>query len=552
MPFGASLPLPLAPLAGCLSESGVWLPGQLQPLPVGAAEADGFQLPPYLDRESSLSAIERLDSFFSQAVAAIETVFFFEVAGVPLIVLWLLLGGIYFTLRTGFINLRGFRHALKVLFGKEDTSGGGPGEGEVSPFQAASTALSATVGLGSIAGSAIAIQLGGPGAVIWMILAGFLGMSSKFVECTLAQKYRLVRSDGTVAGGPMYYLANGIAELGWPTLGKSLAVLFALLCVAASLGAGNMFQANQSYAALANVVPYLAERSWLYGFAIAFLVGVVIVGGISRIGAVTSRLVPVVVLGYVGGCIWILIDHAAIVPEALAIMLEQSVSPEAVQGGFVGVLVQGIRRAAFSNGAGIGSAAIAHSATRNKEPVREGMVASLEPLVDTIIICNLTALSIVVTGVYQGSAAAQADGVELTAAAFGTVAGWLPVALAGAVLLFAFSNIISWSYYGEQAWIYLFGDGSTLAFKVVFVVFVFIGSVVNLGAVLDFSDMMLLGMSVPNLLGCFLLAGKVGEDLRVYMYGLRLSKTLAATGEAESPTGATANSEQPSKEPTQQ
>jgi AGCS family alanine or glycine:cation symporter len=510
------------------------------PTPALAAEEDSSA--------TFLDFLDWVDTSFSEAVAAIKTVFFFQVGGgVPIIVAWLILGGIYFTLRMGFVNLRGFKHAIQVLLGKyQDQSGvGEEGEGEVSPFQAVSTALSATVGLGSIAGSAIAIQLGGPGAVVWMSLAGFLGMSSKFVECTLGQKYRMVRTDGTIAGGPMYYLSQGLSEMGVPWLGKSLAVLFALLCVGASFGAGNMFQANQSYAAVANVVPYLADRSWLYGFAIALLVGVVIVGGISRIGAVTSNLVPVVVALYIVGCLWIILSNYAEIPIVLTTMLKQAFSAEAIEGGFIGVLVQGIRRAAFSNGAGIGSAAIAHSATRNKEPVREGMVASIEPLIDTIIICNLTGMVVVITGVSEISAASGANGIELTAAAFNTVIGWFPVVLAIAVVLFAFSNIIAWSYYGEQAWTYLFGAPSTLAFKALFVIFVFIGTVVNLGAVLDFSDMMLLGMAVPNLLGCFLLSGKVAADLKTYMSKLKLEKMPVpqanSTASDEKSTGRTEN-----------
>ncbi|PSP14607.1 MAG: alanine glycine permease [Cyanobacteria bacterium SW_11_48_12] len=478
------------------------------PTPALAAEEDSSA--------TFLDFLDWVDTAFSEAVAAIKKVFFFQVGGgVPIIVAWLILGGIYFTLRMGFVNLRGFKHAIQVLLGKyQDKSGvGEEGEGEVSPFQAVSTALSATVGLGSIAGSAIAIQLGGPGAVVWMSLAGFLGMSSKFVECTLGQKYRMVRTDGTIAGGPMYYLSQGLSEMGVPWLGKSLAVLFALLCVGASFGAGNMFQANQSYAAVANVVPYLADRSWLYGFAIALLVGVVIVGGISRIGAVTSNLVPVVVALYIVGCLWIILSNYAEIPIVLTTMLKQAFSAEAID--------------------------------RNKEPVREGMVASIEPLIDTIIICNLTGMVVVITGVSEISAASGANGIELTAAAFNTVIGWFPVVLAIAVVLFAFSNIIAWSYYGEQAWTYLFGAPSTLAFKALFVIFVFIGTVVNLGAVLDFSDMMLLGMAVPNLLGCFLLSGKVAADLKTYMSKLKLEKMPVpqanSTASDEKSTGRTEN-----------
>ncbi len=482
------------------------------------------------------SIFKQIDLAFAELVDILKTIFFFPIFGFPIIVLWLMMGGIYFTIRMGLINLRGFRHALAVLSGKyQSSSNDDDQQGEVSPFQAASTALSATVGLGSIAGSAIAIQMGGPGAVVWMSIAGFLGMSSKFVECTLGQKYRQVKPDGSVAGGPMYYLSGGLAELGWPRLGTFLGILFAILCVLGTIGAGNMFQANQSFAALAGVLPFIAERSWFYGLVMALLVGVVIIGGISRIGIVTSRLVPIVVLFYITGCFWIIFSNWQLIPEATSTILKGAFSPEALEGGIVGVIVQGFRRAAFSNGAGIGSAAIAHSATRNDQPVREGIVASIEPVIDTLIICNLTAISIVITGVYNSAAAGEATGIQLTAAAFGTVVNWFPTVLAIAVILFAFSNIISWSYYGEQGWMYLFGEESTIIYKVVFIVCVFLGSIIELGTVLDFSDMMLIAMSVPNLLGCFLLAGKVGEDLQVYMEQLRIERSTAeaATEQAE-------------------
>jgi len=477
------------------------------------------------------SLLSQLNQAFTDLVALLKSVFFFPIFGMPIIVLWLIVGGVYFTLRMGFINLRGFTHALAVLVGKDQSSNTSANdddqEGEVSPFQAASTALSATVGLGSIAGSAIAIQMGGPGAVVWMSIAGFLGMSSKFVECTLGQKYRQVKPDGSVAGGPMYYLSSGLAELGFRPLGTFLGILFAILCVLGTLGAGNMFQANQSYAALAGVLPFIAERSWFYGLVMALLVGVVIIGGISRIGVVTSRLVPIVVLFYITGCLWIILSNWQVIPEAVGTILKGAFSPSAIEGGLVGVIVQGFRRAAFSNGAGIGSAAIAHSATRNDQPVREGIVAYIEPLIDTLIICNLTAISIVITGVYKSFAGAEASGIQLTAAAFGTVVEWFPTVLAIAVILFAFSNIVSWSYYGEQAWMYLFGETSTFVYKLLFIAFVFLGSVTELGAVLDFSDMMLIAMCVPNLLGCFMLAGKVGDDLQVYMEKLRLERAVA-------------------------
>ncbi|WP_081942714.1 sodium:alanine symporter family protein [Myxosarcina sp. GI1] len=454
-----------------------------------------------------------IDGIFSAIVAVLSEILFFEIAGFPLIVLWLICGSIFFTLRMGFINIRGLKHAIDVVRGRYDDP---HDDGEVSHFQALATALSGTVGLGNIAGVAIAVQTGGPGAVLWMTLGGFFGMSSKFTECTLAQKYRRVKPDGTVAGGPMYYISRPLSDMGMRPVGQGLAVLFAILCILGSIGGGNMFQANQSYVAVANVIPNIPN--WLFGIIAAALVGVVIIGGISRIASVTDKIVPLMAVVYVVACLWIILSNITQLPGAIATIFTEAFSPQAVGGGFIGVMVQGIRRSAFSNEAGVGSAAIAHSAARTDEPLREGIVALLEPLIDTIVICNMTALVIVITGTYQDSSVG--DGVLLTSRSFATVVGWFPSILAIAVALFAFSTMISWSYYGERAWEYLFGNGNTLVYKGIFVLFVFIGSVVNLGAVVDFSDMMILAMSIPNLIGCYLLSGTVAADLNNYMQRL--------------------------------
>jgi alanine or glycine:cation symporter, AGCS family len=454
-----------------------------------------------------------IDTIFSQIVAVLDKILFFEVGGFPLIVLWLIVGSVFFTLRTGFINLRGVKHAIDVVRGIYDDP---DDDGEVSHFQALATALSGTVGLGNIAGVAIAVQTGGPGAVLWMTLAGFFGMSSKFAECSLAQKYRRVRSDGSIAGGPMYYISRPLSDMGLRPVGQGLAVLFAILCIFGSFGGGNMFQANQSYVAVANVFPGIPN--WLFGIVVAAIVGVVIIGGITRIASVTDKIVPFMAILYVAACLWIILSNITQLPGAIATIFTEAFSPQAVGGGIVGVMVQGIRRSAFSNEAGVGSAAIAHSAARTDEPLREGIVALLEPLIDTIIICNMTGLVIVITGTYRDSSVG--DGVLLTTRSFATVAGWFPILLAIAVALFAFSTMISWSYYGEKAWEYLFGNSSILIYKALFVFFVFVGSVVNLSAVVDFSDMMILAMSIPNLLGCYLLSGTLARELKDYMHRL--------------------------------
>lgn len=462
------------------------------------------------EEESPGGFVGALDSVFSQLVSILDKILFFEIAGFPLIVLWLICGSIFFTLRMGFVNIRGLKHAIDIIQGKYDDP---EDDGDVSHFQALATALSGTVGLGNIAGVAIAVQTGGPGAVLWMTLGGFFGMSSKFTECTLAQKYRRVRADGTVAGGPMYYIARPLADKGLRPVGKGLAGLFAILCIGASFGGGNMFQSNQAYAAVSNVVPGIP--SWVFGIAVAVIVAIVIIGGISRIASITGSLVPAMAVIYLIACLWIILSNLTEIPSAIATIFTGAFSPQAVGGGFIGVLIQGIRRSAFSNEAGVGSAAIAHSAARTDEPLREGFVALLEPFIDTIVICNMTALVIVITGTYLDSSIS--DGVLLTTASFATVAGWFPVVLAIAVALFAFSTMISWSYYGEKAWEYLFGSGSILVYKGIFVFCVFVGAVVNLGAVLDFSDMMLLAMSIPNLIGCYMLSGAIATELKDYM-----------------------------------
>ncbi|MGF1482469.1 MAG: alanine/glycine:cation symporter family protein [Cyanophyceae cyanobacterium] len=475
--------------------------------------------------ETAGGFIGSIDAVFSQLVEGLGAVLFFEIAGFPFIVLWLIGGAIFFTLRMGFINVRGFKHAIDIVRGKYDDP---EDEGDVSHFQALATALSGTVGLGNIAGVAIAVQIGGPGALVWMTLGGFFGMSSKFIECTLAQEYRLVRPDGTVSGGPMYYLSRGLSRRGMRPIGKGLAFLFAILCIGASFGGGNMFQSNQAYAAVAGVVPI---ANWVFGLVVATLVGIVILGGISRIASITSSLVPAMAVIYVLACLWIIVTNVGEIPTALGTIFSQAFSPQAVEGGIVGVIIQGIRRSAFSNEAGIGSAAIAHSAARTDEPLREGIVALLEPFIDTIVICNLTALTIVITGVYQDTSAAEANGVELTALAFSSVIGWFPIILAIAVALFAFSTMISWSYYGEKAWAYLVGESTIMVYRAIFVVCVFIGAVVNLGAVLDFSDMMLLSMAFPNLIGCYVLSNRVASDLSSYMQRLSSGQMLAYADE---------------------
>lgn len=468
-----------------------------------------------------INILERIDQLFSALVALIQQVLLFSLAGIPLIILWIIIAGLFFTFRMGFINIRGFKHAIDIARGEDEST---EGEGEISSFQALATALSASVGLGNIAGVAIAIQMGGPGAVYWMTLSAILGMSIKFVECTLGLKYRTVKPDGTIVGGPMYYLSQGLAGIGQRQLGQVLAILFALFSIPAGLGGGNMFQANQSFASVTTVFPALQDYDWLFGLIIALLVGLVILGGISRIGIVASKLVPFMVTVYLVACLWVICVNFTEIPHALQIMVTQAFSGEAIEGGVVGILVQGFRRSIFSNGAGSGTAAIAHSVARTTDPIREGIVAILEPFIDTVVICNLTALVILTTGIYGENTIQYTSGAALAAAAFETtIHGFSPI-LAIIMLLFGFSTMMTWSYYGERCWSYLLGEKSVFVFKGLFLFCLFIGSIVNLEPVVNFSDMMFLAMAVPNLLGCMLLSGQVATELQIYWVDLNKHK----------------------------
>jgi len=464
-----------------------------------------------------------IDAGAGVIVNALSTVFFYDVMfwdaehSLPLVVLWLVVGSIFLTLRMGFINLRAFKHAVNVTRGKySDPSDAG----EVSHFQALAAALSATVGLGNIAGVAIAVSIGGPGATFWMIIAGLIGMSAKFTEVTLGQKYREFRPDGRVMGGAMFYLSKGLGEMGMPKLGKVLAVIFAVLCIGGSLGGGNTFQVNQSMNAVQETMPWLLAQPWAYGLVMATLVGIVIIGGIKRIAQVAEKIVPAMVGIYVLAALWIIFTNFASVPAAFGTIFSGAFTPEAGYGGFIGVLVMGFRRAAFSNEAGAGSAAIAHSAARTPYPIREGLVALLEPFIDTVVVCTMTALVIVVTGAYNNPAYADiiagSQGAALTSRAMGEHITWFPYILSICVLLFAFSTMISWSYYGERCWSYLFGDGSSRVFQIIFVIFTFLGSIISSQNVLDFGDLMILGLAFPNLLGLYILSGKVRRDLDDY------------------------------------
>ena len=472
--------------------------------------------------EESKNLGDQINDFFVPIVDVIAMFIFWDPiaamgfdigTSIPIVVVWLVFGALFFTIKMNFINVRAFKHAIDLVRGKYDDPND---EGEVSHFQALATALSATVGLGNIAGVAVAITVGGPGATFWMIVAGLLGMSSKFVECTLGVKYRVVNENGEVSGGPMYYLKNGLAKYGYGNIGKVLAVLFAILCIGGSFGGGNMFQANQAYAQLSGQFPMLSGNGPMFGFLLAILVGTVIIGGIKSIARVTEKIVPFMAVLYVAAALVILVVNFSEIGNAFAMIFKGAFAPSAAFGGFIGVIIQGFRRAAFSNEAGVGSASIAHSATKTNEPVSEGIVSLLEPFIDTVVICTMTALVIIVTGM---SGVQGVEGAQLTSQAFESVISWFPYVLVIAIFLFAFSTMISWSYYGLKSWTYLFGSSkkSELVYKLIFLVFIIVGSSVKLGAVLDFSDMMILAMAFPNILGLLILSGEVKIDLKEYL-----------------------------------
>jgi AGCS family alanine or glycine:cation symporter len=484
---------------------------------------------------SAQSIDETINGIFASSTGWFVNLIFSNFPGTnfPWIVAWLVIAATVFTVYFGVIQFRAFGHAIALVRGDYSDP---DDAGEVSHFQALATALSGTVGLGNIAGVAVAIGIGGPGATFWMILAGLLGMASKFTECTLGVKYRNEYANGKVSGGPMYYLTKGFAERGVPG-GRFLAVLFSIFCILGALGGGNMFQANQAHAQLTNV--FGVYPGWITGIVFAGIVFAVIVGGIKSIARVTEKVVPIMGVIYVGTALIIILMNYDMIGWAFGQIFAGAFTGLGVAGGFVGALIQGFRRAAFSNEAGVGSAAIAHSAVRTKEPITEGFVSLLEPLIDTVIVCTMTALVIIITGqlisdpntgLYLLNEAGTAirtvgdtSGVALTSAAFSSSIGGFKYVLALAVILFAFSTMISWSYYGLKAWTYLFGESKTqeLVFKSIFCLFVVIGASASLGPVIDFSDAAIFAMAVVNIIGLYVLMPIVKRELNSYWSRLK-------------------------------
>lgn len=501
---------------------------------------------------------QKIDKAFKPISDAVQSVIFYSIPlggnlAIPIVLIVLLFGALFCTIYFGFPNIRYLKLSIQTVKGKyyepsatgedivandhiredilddmPDTIRDESAEGEVTPFQALTAALSATVGLGNIAGVAVALSLGGPGATFWMILAGLLGMASKFAECTLGVKYREIDANGTVHGGPMYYLKKGLEERGFAGLGTVFAVFFAIMCIGGSFGGGNMFQANQAtsqflatiYTDPAVGIPMSAKT--IVGVIMAVLVGIVIIGGIKRIGKVTEKVVPFMAVLYVGTALVIIIGNAGQLGTAIGLIFAGAFTPTAAVGGFIGVLIQGFKRAAFSNEAGVGSAAIAHSAVRTSHPASEGMVALLEPFIDTVVICTMTALVLIITNIDAGFmeyGTEVANGVGATSAAFESTISGSKYILTLAVVLFAFSTMLSWSYYGLQAWKYLFGKSpaADLTYKVLFCFFVIIGAAASLDSVVGFSDAMIFAMVFPNIIGLVLLAPIVKKEVVKYV-----------------------------------
>ncbi len=504
---------------------------------------------------------ERINDAFEPISNFFGSLIFFQITdGVPFVLVLLVLSAAFFTFYFKFVNITKFGTAINVVRGKYDdidkssvpsganvnvvggdivdTIGDESKEGEVSHFQALATAVSGTVGNGNIAGVALAIALGGPGATFWMILCGLLGMSTKFVECTLGVQYRDVDENGVVYGGPMYYLSKGLKERGMESVGKVLAVLFAIFCIGGSFGGGNAAQSNQATIVLKDLLGLESTGAGtLIGVVLAFLVGIIIIGGIKRIAAVTEKVVPLMAGLYMIACLYIILSNITLVDDAFGQIFSEAFSPRAGVGAMIGVLLIGFKRAAFSNEAGAGSASIAHSAVKTKYSASEGLVALLEPFIDTVVICTMTALVIIIFnngGAFEYGGAdgvVMIDGVAyegagITSKAFAAYIPYSNVFLTIAVVLFAVSTMISWSYYGLQSWKYLFGRGPTadLVYKIIFCLFIVIGAAANMKSIWDFSDAMIFAMVFPNMIGLFLLFPVVREQLDRYLTAIKNSK----------------------------
>ena len=439
---------------------------------------------------------------------------------VPLIILWLILGGIVCVIATKGIPVWGFKHAIQVVTGKHKPAEDSVEEGEVSSFQALMTALSGTVGLGNIAGVAVAVTMGGPGALVWMVLAGLLGMALKFAEATLGVKFRKVNLDGSVSGGPMYYIMYGLTKMKLRWLALPLAIFFSVACIFEAFGGGNMFQINMATQQLIYITggenSFFFSNAWVFGLIIAIVVGIITIGGIKSIVKITEKIVPIMVGIYLLTGIVIIAINWQNIPSAIYTILSEAIAPKAVEGGIIGCIIWGMRRSVQANEAGVGSAPIAYSAVQSKEPISQGFVSLLEPFIATVVICNLTGLIVVITEQYLKTP--NLTGAPLVSEAFASIFPFFPTVLAVVIILFALSTLISWSYYGIKAWSFLFGesDVSVKIFQVIFCLFIVIGSSMNMKSVIDFTDAMMFAMAVPNLIAIYIMLPIILKELKAY------------------------------------
>ena len=484
---------------------------------------------------------QRIDEAFQPVSDTFSKAVFFKIGDDPFVIYLLVGSALFFTLAFLFPNIRYFATAINVVRGKYDNlekTDSDSKDGEVSHFQALATAVSGTVGNGNIAGVALAIALGGPGATFWMIVCGLIGMSTKFVECTLGVHYRDVDKDGVVYGGPMYYLTKGLKERGFEKLGKVAAVIFAICCIGGSFGGGNAAQSNQAAIVLKDLLGYDSTFAGaMIGLILAILVGIIIIGGIKRIASVTEKVVPFMALLYIIACLYIIGSNFSFIDDAFKLIITEAFNPTAIGvGGIMSVLMIGFQRAAFSNEAGAGSASIAHSAVKTKYAASEGLVALLEPFIDTVVICTMTALVIIIFNfsgafMYGGEGGVMIDGVlyegaGITAKAFDQYIPGSEYFLTTAVVLFAVSTMISWSYYGIQSWKYLFGKGKVadLVYKLMFLAFIVIGSAASMNSIWAFSDAMIFAMVFPNMIGLYFLFPVVREQLNKYLKVIKEAK----------------------------
>ena len=465
---------------------------------------------------------ETIEKYFAPFSDALSSIIFTSIslngAKLPILILFMLICSFFLTFYFRGINIWGFKHGMNQIFKKKANDGH---KGEVSSLGALATALSGSVGLGNIAGVAVAISVGGPGAMFWMCCGAIFGMALKFCEVTLSLKYRIFHQDGSVSGGPMYYIEKGLAKKGWGKLGKTLAYIFAIACLPGTVGGGCMLQTNQATQQFIVITggdsSFFATHSWIFGLLVAILIGLVIVGGIKSIAKVTSAIVPFMCMLYLVSCLIIVAVHFTQIPHAISLIFKEAFFPQAVTGGFIGCIVMGLRRSIQSNEAGVGSAPIAYAAVKTNEPASQGFVSMLEPFFDTIIVCSMTAFVIILTGEYMNFTEGM-TGVQLTSSAFASVVSFFPYVLACIIILFATSTSVSWAYYGQKAWTFLVGEGRkrVITYQLIFCLFIVIGSSMNIKSVIDFTDATYLLMALPNMIAIFILLKEIKEELIKY------------------------------------